>query len=139
MRRKNHKSFNGSNNSALMEALEQRLMLAVNPVSGMSITADTTFNSGTFTLTAGITIDADNVSLLTLKKAEDGDGFVLRLMETEGRQVEVSITLPWLPISEAFETDLVERDTAGLPCDNHGVRVGIGPYAMKTVRIREAV
>ena len=53
----------GSNSSVMLEQLEQRLMLAVDPVSGMSITADTTFNAGTFTLTAGITIDADNVTL----------------------------------------------------------------------------
>ena len=36
---------------------------AVDPVSGMSITADTVFSEGTFTLAAGITIDADNVTV----------------------------------------------------------------------------
>ncbi len=63
MRRNYHKSHIGSSNEALMEALERRLMLAVDPYSGMSITANTEFNSGTFTIDQAITIDADSVTV----------------------------------------------------------------------------
>ncbi len=80
-------------------------------------------------------IDAPNVMLLAWKRAEDGDGFILRLIETEGRAAEATVTLPALRIRRACRTDLVEADQAPLLCDAHSVRLGLGPHAIGTIRV----
>ena len=46
-----------------MEALEPRMLLAVDPVGGMVITADTEFNAGTFVIDGPITIATNNVTV----------------------------------------------------------------------------
>jgi alpha-mannosidase len=83
-----------------------------------------------------IEVDAENINLLCLKRAEDGDGLIVRLVETEGRATTASIRLPWVPINEALETDLVERNGGELSCDGDRINVPIRPWAMKTVRVR---
>jgi len=81
-------------------------------------------------------VDAPNITVLTLKQAEDSDGYILRLMETEGREVEVSIALPYLPLRQVVETNLVEENRQPLPCTEHTTKVRMGPYALKTLRLR---
>jgi alpha-mannosidase len=52
-------------------------------------------------------VDKTNVFLLTLKRAEDGDGIIVRLIETEGKDVTATLTLPHLTIKKAYQTNLV--------------------------------
>jgi alpha-mannosidase len=73
--------------------------------------------------------------LLTLKRAEDGNGFILRLVETEGKEALVSIAIPLLSIRRAYEANLVEENQRLLPCMAHAVRVGVKPFAIVTVRL----
>lgn len=80
-------------------------------------------------------IDAPNIMLLTLKRAEDGNGLILRLIETEGKEIETRVSLPTLPILQAYETDLVERDQRLLPCACHTVSVTLEPFAIRTLRL----
>ena len=81
-------------------------------------------------------VDAPNVHLLTLKAAENGDGLILRLAETEGREDVALVMLPFLEISEAFMTNLVEENRDKLPCDQHGLRVPLRANGLTTVRCR---
>ncbi len=81
-------------------------------------------------------LDQPNVVLLTLKAAEDGDGWIVRLAETGGQEVIVTVTLPFLEIAQAFRTNLVEEDEAVLPHDRHSVRVTVLAYGIVTVRCR---
>ena len=81
-------------------------------------------------------IDKTNVVLTTLKRAEDGDGFIVRLVETEGRQSDVSVQLPFIEIAEAARTDLVERDLGPLTCQRHSVAVSVKPFGITTIRLR---
>ena len=83
-------------------------------------------------------IDKTNVLLTTLKRAEDGDGFIVRLVETEGRQSDVSVQLPFIEIAEAARTDLVERDLGPLTCERHSVAVSVKPFGITTIRLRAA-
>jgi hypothetical protein len=80
-------------------------------------------------------VDAPNVELLAFKRAEDGDGYVLRLMETQGRETEVTVTAPRLAIRHAFETNLVEETQRLLSCSPHEVRVRVKALGMTTVRL----
>jgi len=55
-------------------------------------------------------VDRPNVFLLTLKRAENGDGIIVRLIETEGQAVTVSLTLPLLTVEKALRTNLAEEN-----------------------------
>lgn len=81
-------------------------------------------------------VDRTNVLILTLKRAEDGDGIILRLIETEGKDVTVTLTIPFLTISGAYRTNLVEEDEGKLPFTEHTVTAPVKAFGITTIRIR---
>ena len=81
-------------------------------------------------------LDLSNVMLLTLKQAEDGHGVVVRLIETDGKQGTVTLTMPTVAIEKAWQTNLVEEDQAGLESTDHSVTVPVRPFGISTVRLQ---
>jgi alpha-mannosidase len=81
-------------------------------------------------------VDARNVVLTALKWAEDGDGFIVRLIETYGEQAEVRVTLPFLDITGACLTNPVEEDMETITVRGHSVTVGVAPFGIATMRVR---
>jgi alpha-mannosidase len=76
------------------------------------------------------------VQLVTLKRAEDGRGLILRLLETVGIDADVAITPVRLGrIGSAAETNLVEEDLRPLPVEAHAVHAHIRPWGTATVRL----
>ena len=80
-------------------------------------------------------IDSPNVMLMTMKKAEDEQGVILRLNETEGRETQVSITLPHMAIDKAYKTNLVESNEELLDVQGETIRTAIGAFGVETIRI----
>ncbi|MFH1572647.1 MAG: glycosyl hydrolase-related protein, partial [Acidobacteriota bacterium] len=80
-------------------------------------------------------VDADHVLVTALKRAEDGDGIIVRLTETEGRSGTVTVTMPFLQIGRAWRTNLVEENASVLPAEAHAVTVPIGAFGIVTVRL----
>jgi hypothetical protein len=80
-------------------------------------------------------VDQPNVLLLTLKRAEDGQGVIVRLWETEGKQTTVSVKLPHLAIRKAFRTNLVEEDEQELTFTAQTVTASIKPFGLTTIRL----
>lgn len=80
-------------------------------------------------------LDQPNIQLLTLKAAEDGDGAVLRLMELEGRDTVVTVSLPYLTIERAWRLNLVEENGPELPAEPHRLQVTVPAYGLATVRL----
>ncbi|MFA6448797.1 MAG: glycoside hydrolase family 38 C-terminal domain-containing protein [bacterium] len=77
----------------------------------------------------------DNVTLATMKKAENGDGFILRLVETTGKDTTAVLNLPAKP-KKIVETNLVERELKTLPAPKSAtISVPIGHYEIKTLRV----
>jgi alpha-mannosidase len=94
---------------------------------------------------------SDNAELSALKPAEDGSGFVLRIVEVKKRRTEVTIGLhPALGVSSIAEADLLERELpegellsrpgAAAP-EGGGVltsfSVTLRPHEIKTVLLRQ--
>jgi alpha-mannosidase len=77
-----------------------------------------------------------NASLLTLKRAEDGDGIVVRLIETEGRSATANIALPHLTVRGAWAANLAEENQSELAFSPHQVTTPIKAFGLATVRIR---
>jgi len=81
-------------------------------------------------------IDAGNVILTVVKKAEDDNALIFRFYEFEGKAAEVRLQLPGKAAS-AVETDLMEKHGQALAMAPSGreVVVPTGPYEIKTVEV----
>jgi ABC-type uncharacterized transport system auxiliary subunit len=76
----------------------------------------------------------DGVLLTTVKQAEDGQGIILRLVETNGEAGVVRVALPHYDIAYATVTNLVEEDQGMCRADRHSVEVKLRPYGIATIR-----
>jgi len=80
-----------------------------------------------------LNVDADNVIIETVKPAEDGNGFIVRLYETEG-----SYTMCNLRFESAFEsvseTDMLEYNDRPLVTADNGILMNFKPFEIKTLR-----
>ncbi len=81
-------------------------------------------------------LDQPNVLLVTMKRAEDGQGVIVRLIETDGKQGTVTLTLPALAIGKVWQTNVVEENQAELQCTDHEVAVPVRPFGISTVRVQ---
>ncbi len=80
-------------------------------------------------------VESPSVKLETVKPAEDGQGVILRLYETQGRNAEAILhsAKPW---SELRETDLLERPKdVHYPAGN-STELRFRPFEIKTLRMR---
>ncbi|UCE04578.1 MAG: hypothetical protein JSW07_13225, partial [bacterium] len=81
-------------------------------------------------------VDKSNVLLLTLKRAEDNIGFILRLIETEGQKVIATVTLPYLSIKKTYLTNLVEENIKELAFSEHKITVPVKAFGITTLRLQ---
>ena len=80
-------------------------------------------------------IDKPNVVVITLKRAEDDEGIVVRLHETEGQDTAVNVTMPGMRMVKAYETDVMEKNIRSLEASEGSVRIDVNGFGLKTMRI----
>jgi hypothetical protein len=80
-------------------------------------------------------LDKPNILILALKKAEYGEGIIIRLNETEGRDTEVNITLPKINIGKVYETNIVEENEKLVDVQGQIIKINIKAFGIKTIRI----
>jgi len=80
--------------------------------------------------------DKPNVHLITMKVAEDKEGIILRLMETEGMNTTVNVTLPFVKMREAYQTNLVEENLKVLSCQRNMVIAPVTAFGISTIRVK---
>jgi hypothetical protein len=81
-------------------------------------------------------VDQPNVMVLAIKGAEDGDGLIVRLAETEGRDTTVTVRLPHVEIDQAVWANNAEEDQGTLAYGLHSVRVPVRARGLMTIRCR---
>ena len=81
-------------------------------------------------------VDKPNCLLLTLKQAEDGDGIIVRLIETEGEDTEVTVNLPFLKISRAYLANLAEENKKAIPAQENKFTTAVKAFSITTIRIK---
>jgi alpha-mannosidase len=80
-------------------------------------------------------VDKPNVLLTTLKRAEDGNGVIIRLIETHGRPTTASVALPHVEVTKATLTNLVEEDQGAAVFTEHQVEAKLKAFGIATIRI----
>jgi alpha-mannosidase len=77
--------------------------------------------------------DHPAVVITALKKADDGEAFVLRLYNTGGEKLETRVGFGF-PVVEAVEASLTEQPNGDAGYNGRELPVVLGPYAIKTYR-----
>lgn len=80
-------------------------------------------------------VEQPNVLLQTLKKADDGQGTIVRLLEIAGRETETMVNIPFLTIDRAYQANAFEENEGVLSASEHAVKVPITANGTATVRI----
>ena len=83
-----------------------------------------------------LSIDNPVVRLLTLKKAEDGRGLILRLWNASREDAVARVELPALEIASAVECNVLEQDSGNeLRCEEHNLTVRLPAETLRTLRL----
>lgn len=92
---------------------------------------------GPFKESAGsfLTVMDDNVMVLAFKRAENGDGWIVRLWRIKGKGGTVELKFPFQKPSRAVLTNLVEESAGDLDVIGKSVFVPLGARAVGTARI----
>jgi alpha-mannosidase len=80
-------------------------------------------------------VEPANVMLGALKRAEDTDAVVVRVVETDGAAGTTARVRLWKPPASAVEADLLERDVKPIPIAGEWLEFPIGGYEIKTLKI----
>jgi len=81
-------------------------------------------------------VSTDNVLVTILKKAEDGNGLLLRCYETDGQDAQATIQCP-KGVVKAVLTNIIEEDQKTIPIQPNGKLVlAVGKYSIETVRLQ---
>jgi alpha-mannosidase len=81
-----------------------------------------------------ITATAPNVVIETIKRAEDGQGYIVRLYECMRRRGPITLSLGF-EAQAAWRTNLLEENEAALPLLGRQLSLVIKPYEIVTLRL----
>jgi len=101
------------------------------PLVGFDITENNGTQKDTYSFAS---VDAENVILETIKKAENGNSIVLRTFETYGKRANAQISLGF-DIKEAYLTDLMENKIKRLEIKDNSVSLNFKPYEINTIMV----
>jgi len=74
--------------------------------------------------------------LLALKNAEEGEGIIARLIETEGKNTDVILAFPQLSANKAYKTDLVENNASEISIGDKSIELSIKAFGIMTVLLQ---
>ncbi len=81
-----------------------------------------------------ISVDQPHIVVETVKWAEDGDGVIVRMYESQRKRGMIILSTSF-DLAEAWQTNLLEENQAALPVDQNTVRLFVKPYQIVTLRL----
>jgi alpha-mannosidase len=81
-----------------------------------------------------VSLEPENLVLTALKRAEDGDAWILRFYEFAGKPTQARVRLPQT-VGRAHEADLQEKVEKELPVKGSEVEFAVRPFEIKTLRL----
>ena len=79
-------------------------------------------------------VDQDNVILETVKAAEDGNGIILRLYESENAKTKACLTVN-RDFEKAYICNLLEQTETEATVSGNRIQIPVKPYEIVTVRV----
>lgn len=83
-----------------------------------------------------VELEPENLIVSALKAAEDGQGLVVRVLETSGKATQGKLSFPFFPVASAQEANAVEAPGKQLEAEAHSVRFQIRPLQVLTIRVQ---
>ncbi len=83
-----------------------------------------------------ISVDPPDVVLTAWKQAEDGNGSILRFLESAGRSGNVRVNVPILNLEKAWSANAMEKNLQPLTVSGHIAEFPVKPFEIVTIRIR---
>jgi alpha-mannosidase len=87
-------------------------------------------------LSSLITTSSPNVIIETVKRAEDGNGIIVRLYESQRRRGPIKVQTGFA-VQSAWETNLLEENETQLNVENDTIQLTLRPYQIMTIRLIE--
>jgi len=81
-----------------------------------------------------VTVDIQNVIVESVKKSEDGNGFILRLYEAHGCDARATLTFG-VPVKKVCSTNLLEEEQEQLAVEGGIISVPFTPFEIVTLRV----
>jgi alpha-mannosidase len=84
-----------------------------------------------------VAADQPNVVIETVKRAEDGDGVIVRLYESHRQRGSVTLRTGF-PLKAAWQANLLEDNEEPVAVDGNEIRLTLRPYQIMTLRLLPA-
>jgi len=82
-------------------------------------------------------LESKGAYIASVKKAEDDDCLVIRLVEGSGKDTSATLKVnPSFKIAAAWETDLLELNPKPLTPDDKSLTVPVGHFELKTIKLK---
>jgi alpha-mannosidase len=81
-----------------------------------------------------ISAEPANIVVETIKRAEDGNGLIVRLYESQRRRVQARLHLGF-ELGSAWRTSLLEENQTELTPDGKTLTLSVRPYEIVTLRL----
>ena len=83
-----------------------------------------------------LSVDADNIIIETIKPAEDKNGFIARVYETEGSYTTCNLSFD-KAIKSVSKTDMLEYNDEPIASQNNSIELTFRPFEIKTLRFEK--
>jgi len=117
---------------------------AMTPIEIRQLAANDKFGDPAEPLTPNPTsflqVDAPDVVIIDWKIAEDGQGTIVRLLESGGQTTTAKLNFPLFTINQAWQTNAAEENKSQVNVENHSLTVTLKPHEIVTLRlVREGI
>ncbi|HEX4156502.1 MAG TPA: polysaccharide lyase family protein [Acidobacteriaceae bacterium] len=85
-----------------------------------------------------LSLDNPDVVVTAWKRAEDGDGTIVRMVEIAGRPETVHLRTPHLQLRAAEECSLVEDCSGSIEVQDGRLALSLRPFEIKTIKLHTA-
>ena len=85
-----------------------------------------------------ITASAPNIIIETVKRAEDGNGLIVRFYESQRRRGNVTLICAF-PLAQVQKVNLLEEEQETLIPDGNQVTLFVKPYEIVSLRLVQVV
>jgi len=81
-----------------------------------------------------VTTDSPNIIIETVKQAEDGNGIIVRLYESQRKRGQVRVQIG-SEVGSVWMTNLLEENESALSVDQDSIILNVKPYQIVTLRV----